>query len=176
MSKAKLRKEIAQFTSEQLREMLLDLYDARREAKEYLEFFLDPDVDKLTEKYTKVIDKEFNRTKRRLISPRWTVVRNAIKVYASFKPGSEAVANLMLHTLSLACHNLRYHNVAPTMLNGARRLVTDTLKFGDTHYMASLTTPSVAKIINSIPTTFYHSRLARTELEEAMEAYTPTLE
>ena len=54
--------------ADQLRELILDVYSARKEAKEYFEFFLDPDVDKLRDKLWTVIEKELNRTKRRQLA------------------------------------------------------------------------------------------------------------
>ncbi len=171
MSKLQLRKEIAHFNAEQLREMLLDIYDARREAKEYLDFFLNPDVDKLTEKYTKEIDKEFDRIKRRVISPRWTRVRKSLKDYASFKPGYDNVLAMMLHALRMACDNLRDTNVAPTLLTGTKRLITDTLKYGDTHCLADTTMPAVLAAIELIPRTFRHGREARKELQDTVSGY-----
>lgn len=46
MSKAKLIKTLRDMDVDQLRELVLDIYASRMDAKEYLEFWLDPDVDK----------------------------------------------------------------------------------------------------------------------------------
>ena len=43
MSKAKLKKYLQTLSKEQVIEVMLELYDARKEAKEYLEFYLTPD-------------------------------------------------------------------------------------------------------------------------------------
>lgn len=43
MSKAALRKELVKMSQEQLVTLILDLYSARPQAKEYFEFFLSPD-------------------------------------------------------------------------------------------------------------------------------------
>ena len=51
MSKLRLTKEIKQLERHQLEQMILDAYAARKEIKEYFDFFLNPDVDKLIEKY-----------------------------------------------------------------------------------------------------------------------------
>ena len=45
MSKAQLKKHLAALTKEQIIEVILELYDARKEAKEYQEFYLNPKED-----------------------------------------------------------------------------------------------------------------------------------
>lgn len=39
MSKAKLKKYLLSLTKEQITDIVLELYDARKEAKDYLEFY-----------------------------------------------------------------------------------------------------------------------------------------
>ena len=43
MSKAKLKKYLQTLSKEQVIEVMLELYDARKDAKKYLEFYLAPD-------------------------------------------------------------------------------------------------------------------------------------
>lgn len=57
MSKAKLKKYLQTLTQEQLLEVLMDMYDARKAAKEYLEFFLDPDAGNELEKVKKEVSR-----------------------------------------------------------------------------------------------------------------------
>lgn len=58
MSKAALRKELVKMSQEQLVTLILDLYSARPQAKEYFEFFLNPDEKELYDKYVKIVEKE----------------------------------------------------------------------------------------------------------------------
>ena len=51
MSKALLKKELEKMSASQLRHLILETYEARKEFKEYFEFFLNPDAGKLREKY-----------------------------------------------------------------------------------------------------------------------------
>lgn len=53
MSKAKLKKYLATLTKEQLIEVITELYDARKEACDYLEFFMQPDAKSELEKARK---------------------------------------------------------------------------------------------------------------------------
>ena len=49
MSKAKLKKHLLSLTKEQITDIVLELYDARKEAKEYLEFYLEPNSFRLVD-------------------------------------------------------------------------------------------------------------------------------
>lgn len=59
MSKAQLKKHLSALTKEQIIEVILELYDARKEAKEYLEFYLNPNEDEKLEEYKRIIRDEF---------------------------------------------------------------------------------------------------------------------
>ena len=62
ITKAKLKKHLQSLPKEQVIEVVLELYDARKEAKDYLEFYLDPDSDAELEKCKKAIEQEFFST------------------------------------------------------------------------------------------------------------------
>jgi len=51
MSKSRLRKELSLLTKEQLIDLTLDAYAARREVKEFYDFFLKPDAQALQDKF-----------------------------------------------------------------------------------------------------------------------------
>ena len=59
MPKAKLKKHLLSLTKEQITDIVLELYDARKEAKDYLEFYLAPDCNAELEKSKKAIRNEF---------------------------------------------------------------------------------------------------------------------
>ena len=63
MSKAKLKKYLQTLSKEQVIEVILELYDARKEAKDYLEFYLTPDNNAELEKCKKAIRQEFFPTR-----------------------------------------------------------------------------------------------------------------
>ena len=52
-------------TKENIIEMVLELYSARKEAKEYLEFYASPDEKGKLEEYKSIIREEFYPKKRR---------------------------------------------------------------------------------------------------------------
>ena len=61
MSKAALKKELNTFTGEELVKVVLDVYDASKEAKQFLEYFLNPDPEALFEKKCALIEYELGR-------------------------------------------------------------------------------------------------------------------
>ena len=66
MSKATIKKILQSMPKEEIIDMVLEMYDARKEAKEYLEFYANPDEDGKLEEYKKIITEEFYPTKGRL--------------------------------------------------------------------------------------------------------------
>lgn len=65
MSRAQLKKYLQGLGETELREVILGLYDARKEAKEYLEFFIDPDIKDTVEKYRKLLTRQYFNSKGR---------------------------------------------------------------------------------------------------------------
>ena len=122
-------------SEDQLRELVLDLYGARKDIKEYLDFFIDPDVPALTEKYVKLIAKEINRVKRGYLAARWLHIRRYLKEYESFGPGADKVMELMIAVLNSAVNLERRYYVKPTFINGTVKLASDLLKYGDRHLL-----------------------------------------
>ncbi|MFR9524549.1 MAG: DUF6155 family protein [Rikenellaceae bacterium] len=95
MSKASLKKELKSLTKEEIIDVVLELYDARKEAKEYLEFFLNPNEDVEKEKCKAVIFNEFY-PKRGEPKTRFSVCRKAISDFKKLKPSPDTLADLML--------------------------------------------------------------------------------
>ena len=51
MSKATVKKLLRSMSKEDIIEMVIEMYDARKEAKEYLEYYANPDENGKLEKY-----------------------------------------------------------------------------------------------------------------------------
>lgn len=100
MSKATLRKELRGMSHEQLEQIVLDAYDVRPEIKEYFEFFINPDAEKLLAKYIEKAEKEiYKQKRRRYCGARVSVVRGLVKLITSYKPGPETVIDFMTAVL-----------------------------------------------------------------------------
>ena len=59
MSKATVKKILMSMPKEEIIGMVMEMYDARKEAKDYLEFYTNPDEDAKLEEYKKIITEEF---------------------------------------------------------------------------------------------------------------------
>ena len=95
MSKAKLKKLLTTFTKEEIINVVLELYDARKEAQEYLDFFLNPNDEAKLEEYKQIIYNEFY-PKRGEPKMRFSVCRKAISDFKKLKPHPACIADLML--------------------------------------------------------------------------------
>ncbi|MCM1520348.1 MAG: DUF6155 family protein [Lachnoclostridium sp.] len=99
MSKAAVKKAISEFTPEQLRGLILDIYSKYKDAKEFLDFFADPDIEKVSENYASQIDKEVYRVYHHFHAPRITRIKSIIKKYSNLEPGYEAMSDMLLMTV-----------------------------------------------------------------------------
>ena len=59
MSKVALKKYLGTLEKSEIIDVVLDLYDARKEAKEYLEYILNPDEKEKMKEYKAIIRNEF---------------------------------------------------------------------------------------------------------------------
>ena len=82
-------------SAEQISEMVLDLYAARSEAREYLDFFVSPDIEKKLDKSRSLIKKEMSRNSKGRNKSRSTRIRRFIKDISSLNPGAEPVAEII---------------------------------------------------------------------------------
>ncbi len=137
MSKSAFRKEIATMTDEQLRQMLLDAYDASPVMKEYFDFFLNPDVEAKLDKARKLVIKELNRTHWGTSNARVTVFKKIIKDFAGLKPGAEAELDMMMLVLRLVAGADRYLNLKPTHERFIATLAQNILKWADKNQMTA---------------------------------------
>lgn len=83
MSKAKLKKHLLSLTKEQITDIVLELYDARKEAKDYLEFYLAPDCNAELEKSKKAIRNEFFPTRGFSEKPSLPNVEKSFPIFKS---------------------------------------------------------------------------------------------
>lgn len=133
MSKATLKKELELMDRPQLVEIILDLYSNRPEAKEYFEFFLNPDIAKLRDKVIVKAQKELARTKRGSYSRmRISKIKALDRYFASFNPGCDEVLDMKFRLFNL-CVLQSYHvYYTPQINKSITLLLTDMIKFADT--------------------------------------------
>ena len=106
MSKAQLKKELESLSKEQIIEVVTDLYSLRKDAKEYFEYYLKPDVNALYRKYEEKIFKELRRVKRyhrrEMCASRITNIKRTVKEFESFGSGKEWTVKLMFNVVESA--------------------------------------------------------------------------
>lgn len=167
MSKTRFKKELALMDREQLVGLLLEAYDARKETKEYFEFFLNPDVEKLTDKFRKLIAKEFAREKRRYCRARISNVKGALRDYASFQPGDEQVLDLYLWTVRLAMATEKRVDFTEALIKSVAGLLQAAVAFADKALLADRAIAAVDAILaDSAAGTIYFRRALSNHLHE----------
>lgn len=87
---------------EEIIAMVLEMYSARKEAKEYLEFYAMPDEQGKLEEYKNIIREEFYPQRRREPQTRFSVCRKAVADFKKLKPSADAIAELMVSYMEWA--------------------------------------------------------------------------
>ncbi len=101
MSKSALKKLLNDLDCEQLKEVILEIYDARKDAREFLEYFVSPDEKAMYEKYKAIIHKEFFPQKGKA-KARSSVCKKAMKEFVTLHPSPRLIADLKLYTVECA--------------------------------------------------------------------------
>ena len=59
MSKSQVKKLLAGMSKEEVINIVMELYDARKEARDYLDYYVNPNESNELEKFKKIVFKEF---------------------------------------------------------------------------------------------------------------------
>ncbi len=97
----------------------MELYAAKKEAKEYLDFFAEPDERAKLEEYKAIILKEFypgGYSRRKL---RMSVCRRAVTDFRNLKPSPDVLADLMVFFVEVGCAFLCNHVYTFSKKHGA---------------------------------------------------------
>ena len=97
MSKAKLKKALAALDKDQIIETALELYDARKDAKEWFEFWLDPDARKACEKAKTAVRRVFYTGDNPRRRPSMTNLNKIIKDFTTVCFDRDEVADFLLY-------------------------------------------------------------------------------
>lgn len=93
MSKTEVKKYIKSLDRQGLEQLVLDLYTARKEAKEFLDYAVHPNDNAKYEQYKEIITKEFF-PKRGDGKMRFSVCKKAVKDFKSLDPDRSYCATL----------------------------------------------------------------------------------
>lgn len=98
MSKSTVKKALANLDAEALREMIMEMYAARREARDYLDFWASPDIEAELESAKNKIQKIFfmsaDHPRRK---PVMTDIKTIRKNFETLCPEPERLCDLLLH-------------------------------------------------------------------------------
>lgn len=132
MGKLDLRRQLRGLTAEQMQQVILDAYDARKEIKEYFDYFLNPDPQALIEKFMKAAHKELTRTRRGGYSKaRISYFRKMLKEFDAFQPGWDSEIEVRLQLLERMLEIEKYIDFGEPMIKGAATLANELLAVAD---------------------------------------------
>ena len=172
MSKLKLKKELNNMSREQLIDIILSAYDARKETKEYFEFFINPDVFAMMTKLEDAIIKECRKGKRGYAKFRISQIKNINKDFQGLNPGPEYVVQLMLASLVHLVRTTLYLYVSDAQYDSIIRFAKDTLAYADKTGQFPQTVTSMLELANSES---LEGRYIRHALVSTIEDYQTTL-
>ena len=118
MSKTLLNKELKTFSDDQLREIILKVYDFSPEAKNYFEFFLNPDVDALLEKFVDLQAKEIMRGKYGECNACITVLKKNVRQFAAYGVGAEYHSRFVYYTFRMMLGQSQHTHFKDTLRKG----------------------------------------------------------
>lgn len=136
MGKLQLKKEIQALPREQLELMILEAYESRKEIKQYFDYFINPDVNKLADKYQLEISKEFYRSKRGYTKARITNIRRIYKEFQGFHPGFDKELELLMHIIVVALKSERSFTFSDTLIRGIKSMMTLMVETADRNLVA----------------------------------------
>lgn len=137
MSKTEVKKYIKSLERGSLEELVMDLYSARKEAKEYLEYVIKPNDKGKLEQYREVITKEFfpSRGEPKM---RFSVCRKAVSEYKSLDPAPEFLADLMLYIPECAYQMAdKYGSMGEQFYEAAENNLKAAIKYISEHHLQS---------------------------------------
>ncbi len=146
MSKIALKKELAGLSHEQIIDVVLTAYSANKAIKDYFDFFADPDVEKLYDRFMREITKEIMRGKYRLSTARISRIRKWLKDFEGFNPGVERVRDLRLATIDRLIEQEKIKIYSDTLIRGTLKLLNDTIVYADRHLIFDTTMGEIERI------------------------------
>ena len=106
MSKAKLKKYLQNISKEEVIDIVLQLYEATDQAKSWLEFYLQPNVDLELDKAKKSIYSQFYTRKDYPKDPSFRECNKVISDLKKMVNDPNAISDLMLYYIELGCEQI----------------------------------------------------------------------
>lgn len=151
MSKAKLKKHLLSLSKEQVADIMLQLYDTSKEAKAWLEFYLEPDSNVELEKYKKAIRSQFYGRNDYPKDPSFRECNKLISAFKKLIPDPNAIADLMLYYVELGCSlTAQFGDYEETFYTALENNFHKALLFISENGLMSEYKPRIKRIIESV--------------------------
>lgn len=133
MAKAELKKLLLSMDRTELISLILDLYSAKKEITEYLDYFVNPDEADQFLKAKRTIENEYFPL-RGCPKERLSVAKKAISDFSKLKPTQEQVAELMIFLVECGCkYTNEYGDMNDSFYTGMENNFNRALKFMKKH-------------------------------------------
>lgn len=132
MSKTSVKKALANLSREQIAGVLLDLYAARPEARQWLDFFADPKPREVRDKAVEAAVKECRRSKWGRSRMRISVLNNLTKQFATLGVDPVDVVELRMTICNLLCQVDRVLYLSDAQTKSIKTYFVKTIEAADT--------------------------------------------
>ena len=153
---------------EELTELIMDLYEARKEAKEYLDFFVEPNIEAKLTKARTAISKEASRVSRGRARPRLTKVKQFIKDISSLNPGPEPEMEIMIYTVEKFCEIGSQNWIKDATQKSLAKLLHDTIIRADRHGLLNIALPRIEAAVKNMDSSKFYNRDFKSLLNETL--------
>lgn len=133
MAKSDLKKLLQTMDKAELITLILELYGAKKEFKEYLDYYVNPNEKEQFQKAKKIIEKEYFPEKG-WPKERLSVAKKAISDFSKLKPSPELEAELMIFLVECGCRYTNdYGDMSESFYTGMENNFSRALKFMKKH-------------------------------------------
>lgn len=151
MSKVKLKKLLLSLSKEQVVNVMLELYDASKEANTWLEFYLEPNSDAELEKYKKAIRSQFYGRNDHPKDPSFRECNKLITAFKKLVPDPHAIADLMLFYVEQGCsHIVLFGDHEEPFYTALENNFHKAVKFISENGLTNKYSPRIIKMIESV--------------------------
>lgn len=149
MSKLQLKQHVQSLTREQVIDLLMQVYDADKGARQWLDYYLQPEPDNRLEQCKRLITEEFYPAGGGEPTLRLPVCRQIILDFKKLKPGNEQVAELMVYFVETACRYAHDNELTwDQYYQALSRHFVATMKFLKAHDLIARFQPSLDNILH----------------------------
>lgn len=155
----------------EMADMVLDLYTARKEAREYLDYYVSPDIEAKKEQLKAVLEKETARFTRRSWKVRITVFKKELKKFDSYQPDDETRASTYSMAVIFALSTAGLSRAPENFRKSVLKLLHDAIVVISQCGMLKNELPSIVQTIEQLGESWgtgYFKRSAKTELEDTL--------